>query len=992
MKPERWQQIDQLFHSTLEWPPPERATFLSERCGDDEDLRRETESLLLAHERTTDFLDLPALEVSTELFAECLAGLMTGQQIGSYKVLSVLGIGGMGEVYLAHDSRLGRKIALKLLAPDFARDHQRVLRFEQEARAASALNHPNVCVIHDIAETKDGRHFIAMEHIDGVTLRERIARRPLTVREALHLADQIAAALAAAHAAGVLHRDIKPENIMLRKDGYVKVLDFGLAKLSEPESPWPANTSARISNVHTEPGMQMGTVKYMSPEQLREGPVDERTDVWSLGVVLYEMVTGRTPFEEGNRNEIIAAILKRQPARLEFPDNIPADFRRLVERAISNEREERYQTINALAADLRSIREGLGALVEGNSLSTGYEAAADIQHTWPAKKGKTGQTSILWSSAMTFASRTAGQVFTEIKDRPGTTVLAGIAVILILIAGLNGLRPRGPKQALTGFETITMTQATNGGQAILAAISPDGKSFAHVAKKDGKQELLVTSILTAGNSTVIAPRDVFYRGLAFSPDGNYLYFTQSDTGNDSGVLYQITLPGGVQKKILEGVDSPVSFNSNGSRFSFVRFKPAAGEYALMIADSDGTHEQVIALRRDGNALSLGGPAWSPDDRTIVCGAGWWDTGYHMNLIAVDPASGREKAINQQQWFSISQIAWVKDKGTLIFSAQERPVSPNQLWRISYPLGEADRITTDVTDYTGVSLPQDGSRIVSVGRHYNSGIWIVPEGDANRARTIANRNGVWSYGLAWTSQGKIVSSAMAGKNLNISLLEPDGSKQTQLTVNAGDNYNPATSPDGRFIVFASNRTGQFNIWRMNAKDGSDPTQITFSDGNFYPSSSTDSQWITYENQSRDNFFVWKVPMAGGVPVQLTNKYSRMPVVSPDNQAIACRYYIQEGRRGIAIIPMQGGTPTQLLPIPIVEWQKIQWSADGRSLTYVQTLNGVSNLWSYDLSTGATKRITNFTAEEIFSYAWSPDYKQLACERGAAVSDVTVLDHE
>src|SRR5258707_7134376 len=279
MKPERWQQIDQLFHSTLEWPPPERPHFLNQACFDDEDLRREVESLLLAHERDGDFLNAPAYEVSTEVFADCLAGLLAGQQIGHYKILSLLGIGGMGEVYLALDSRLGRRIALKLLSSDFARDLHRVRRFEQEARAASALSHPNVCVIHEIAETHDGRHFIAMEHIDGMTLRERIARRRFAVREALAIADQIAAALSAAHAAGVVHRDIKPENIMIRKDGYVKVLDFGLAKLSEPESPSRGNTSSTISNVHTEPGTQMGTVKYMSPEQLREGVVDERTDV-----------------------------------------------------------------------------------------------------------------------------------------------------------------------------------------------------------------------------------------------------------------------------------------------------------------------------------------------------------------------------------------------------------------------------------------------------------------------------------------------------------------------------------------------------------------------------------------------------------------------------------------------------------------------------------------------------------------------------------------
>jgi serine/threonine protein kinase/Tol biopolymer transport system component len=990
MKPDRWQQIDQLFHSTLEWPPSERTKVLSESCGGDEDLHREVESLLLAHERETDFLDIPALEVSTEFFAECLAGVMTGQQIGPYKVLSVLGIGGMGEVYLALDSRLGRKIALKLLTPDFARDHQRALRFEQEARAASALNHPNVCVIHEIAETKDGRHFIAMEHIEGITLRERIARGPLNVREALHLADQIGAALAAAHAAGVLHRDIKPENIMLRKDGYVKVLDFGLAKLSEPESHSLADTSAKVSNVHTEPGMQMGTVKYMSPEQLREGPVDGRTDVWSLGVVLYEMVTGSTPFEAGSRNEIIASILKRHPAPLPFPEGVPADFQKIIERAISNEREARYQTMNALAADLRLVRERLGADGTGAPTSITYEPSPDVQRTSPIRNRDAGQTSVLWSSALTLASRTAGQVFSEIKERPRTTVLAAMATVLVLFFGLNWIRSRGQQQAISGVRANAMSRLTNGGHAIFAAISPDGKSFAHVEKKGGKQELLVTNILTADASVVIAASDVFYRGLMFSPDGTYLYFTQTDQKNDSGILYQINLRGGAPRRILDGVDSPVSFNSAGSKFSFVRLNTAEGEYALMTANSDGSDERVIASRREGNALSLGGPAWSPDDQTIVCGAGWWNGGFHMNLVAFAVEGGQEKAINRQQWFSISQIAWSKDKSALIFSAQEQPVSPNQLWRVSYPLGESARITNDVTDYTGVSLSHGASRIVSVGRYYKSQIWVAPEGDAGRARSIANRVGVWSYGLAWTSNGKIVSSAMAGKNLNISLLEADGSKQTQLTVNAGDNYTPATSPDGRFIVFASNRTGQFNIWRMNADDGSDPIQITFSDGNFYPSASSDSQWITYENQSQKTLTVWKVPMAGGVPVQLSDKYSRMPVVAPDNQSIALRYYIQEGRKGIAIIPMQGGAPTKLLPIPIVDWQKVQWTSDGRALTYIETLKGVSNLWSYDISSGDTRQITTFTADEIFSYAWSPDYKQLVCERGAAVSDVTVLD--
>jgi serine/threonine protein kinase/Tol biopolymer transport system component len=990
MIPERWQQIDQLFHSTLEWPPPERAPFLNQECGGDEDLRREVESLLLAHERDGDFLNGPAYEVSTEIFVDCLTELLAGQQIGPYKILSPLGIGGMGEVYLAQDSRLGRKIALKLLSPDFARDRHRVRRFEQEARAASALSHPNVCVIHEIAETKDGRHFIAMEHIDGITLRDRIARRRFGVREALAIADQIAAALSAAHAAGVVHRDIKPENIMVRKDGYVKVLDFGLAKLSEIESPAPGGASSPISNLHTEPGTQMGTVKYMSPEQLREGVVDERTDVWSLGVVLHEMVTGITPFEERSRNEIVASILKRKPARLAFlAGAVPAEFQQIIARALSKQREDRYQTMSALAADLRRLQGQLAAEAPGDSWLLADGVTADEQYTKPVLIKDPHQTSILWSSALTFASHTAEQVFNEIREWPKTTIFAGIAAVLVLLLGLNSqwfVREQ-PKSLL--FQEITMSPLTNGGQSVCAAISPNGSLVAHAERKGGMQELLLSNSVGAVISVVIPAGDFKYRGITFSRDANYLYFTVGET-NDVGALYKVPLFGGTPTKVRDGVDSPIAFSPSGDRFAFVRFKRAGAEYFLMVANADGTEERTIDTRRDGNRFSISGPAWSPDERTVVCGAGWWDHGYHMNLVEVDVASGHEKAVSRQQWFTILQAAWLEDKSGLIVSAQEHPVSPSQLWQVSYPQGEAVRITNDVADYGSVSLSRQGNTIVSVAKVFHSQIWVAPDGDAQRARAIAT-SGLWSYGLTWTSKGRIVFSTMAGKNLNIFRIDPDGANQTQLTFDAGDNYTPATSPDGRLIFFASNRTGAFNIWRMNADDGSDARPLTFSDGNSYPSCSPDGEWVAFDNQSEGAMTIWKVRVEGGNPVPLADK-ARMPVVSPDNQFIACRHYAEGSSPEIAILPIQGGRPVKSLQIPIMEWQRVQWTSDGRALTYINTVNGVSNLWSYDLNTGAKKQITSFPADQIFAYAWSPDYKQLACERGTAVSNVTIVDSQ
>jgi Tol biopolymer transport system component len=232
--------------------------------------------------------------------------------------------------------------------------------------------------------------------------------------------------------------------------------------------------------------------------------------------------------------------------------------------------------------------------------------------------------------------------------------------------------------------------------------------------------------------------------------------------------------------------------------------------------------------------------------------------------------------------------------------------------------------------------------------------------------------------------------MAGSNLNISLIDPVNSTQTQLTANAGDNYMPATSPDGRFIVFASNRSGSFNLWRVNASDGGDLKQLTFSDGNFYPSFSADSQWVAYDNQSNATLTLWKVPVDGGAPVQLTDKYARMPVFSPDNQFIACRYYIEAGLRGIAIIPAKGGDPIRLLPIPIMEWQRIEWINNGRALTYIDRTK--SNIWSYDLNSGAAKQLTDFKTDQIFAYAWSPNQKQLACQRGNEIRDVTIISNQ
>src|SRR5258708_27453764 len=612
-KADRWQTIDRLFHSTLACAPEQRAGFLSQACGDDEALRVEVESLLRADAQDGSFLDSPAYEAATGFLADVFGELLPGQEFGRYKIVSRLVRGGMGGVYVAQDSRLRRQIALKILLPDFAKDQHRVRRFEQEARAASALSHPNVCVIHEVGEN-DGRHFIAMEYIDGITLRERISRSPLSLADALSVAEQVAAALAVAHAAGVVHRDIKPENIMLRKDGYVKVLDFGLAKLNESHSERNnINDDSTIAHVHTEPGTQMGTVRYMSPEHLRERPVDERADIWSFGVVLHEMITGVTPFEARSRNEVVALILKRRPAKLRFFDDVPLEFQQLVAKALSKNREQRYQTASEMAAELKRLRlellgetsgepspiaDSIAAVRPRTIAKTSLESA-----TRHKRRPQTHASSDTWKSALTYISQTAEHVLSGIRQHPKTTVFAGlIAVFAIFIVAPRIPLPRSQPQPPAPL--IKMTPLTNAGQSVCAAISPDGKSFAHVEKKDWMQELRVTNISNAGTSVVVPAGDFNYRGVTFSRDGNYLYFTLSLTRIDLTSLFQVALPGSSPRKLLDGVDTPISFSPSGDRLSFLRVNNARRENSLMIAGADGTGARTLAVRQETNTITV----------------------------------------------------------------------------------------------------------------------------------------------------------------------------------------------------------------------------------------------------------------------------------------------------------------------------------------------------------------------------------------------------
>jgi eukaryotic-like serine/threonine-protein kinase len=432
MTPERWLQLKEIFQSALERNPAERSAFLRHACAGDAALRSEVESLIDSHDQAGDSIEAMAVEAATEMLSADQTGSVLGKHIGHYQVMSHIGRGGMGEVFLAQDTSLGRKVALKLLRSDFTRNEDRLSRFRQEARAASALNHPNILTIHEIGQA-DTLHFMAMEYVEGETLRQHISRARMTLGQVLDVTVQVASALAAAHQAGIVHRDIKPENIMLRTDGYVKVLDFGLAKLAE--SKVIDTAVATLPKVETEPGVVMGTVSYMSPEQARGLAVDARTDIWSLGVMIYEMAAGRQPFEGETASDVMSLILQKEPPSLTLSlPEVPGELERIVRKALRKDKEERYQTIKDLLIDLRNLRKEL-------------ELEAEMERSATPMVGH--PTSAQSAAATAHSMSSAEYIVTEIKQhkRTAALIIGMVIVSAILLLSLLFRQSSSTKEA-----------------------------------------------------------------------------------------------------------------------------------------------------------------------------------------------------------------------------------------------------------------------------------------------------------------------------------------------------------------------------------------------------------------------------------------------------------------------------------------------------------------------------------------------------------------
>jgi len=858
-----------------------------------------------------------------------------GKIFSHYKIIEKLGEGGMGIVYKAEDTKLDRIVALKFLPAHLTKSDTDIARFLQEAKAAAALNHPHVCTIHEIHDEAENP-FIVMEYVDGETLCEKIHGDRFEIKDTIAYAIQIAEALKTAHDTGIIHRDIKSDNIMILNDGRVKVMDFGLAKL-------------RGSVKLTKTTSTVGTLAYMSPEHLQGSDVDARSDIFSFGVMMYEMLTGELPFKGEYDSAVMYAILNEEPEPIQkYRPDLSSEFLHVLNRCLEKDPGERYQSVNDLLIELKRLKR--------DTDKVSHRPLPEISVKSTQKNPLTAKFGMILIATV-------------------------IVVSVILWALFQFIKSNGKKQP---FEQMQITQVTTHGKAKEAAISPDGKYIIHVMEKDGKQSLWLRQVATASNVEILPPTDAIFSGLTFTIDGNYIYYNQREKNIEINTLCRMPVLGGTSVTILNNVYGPISFSPDGSQFTFLRIDLNTGETAILIANTNGTKEKVIAKNEFPDELFVSSPSWSPDGSVILYGEYIADEAV-CRLVEIKIDDKSKQIISPQKWRSIDNIVWLPNSKGFLLTASYQSFD-NQIWYISYPEASVRRITNDLNHYKNLSLTQDEKMLLTVQEDLHANIWVLPEGKTDQVHKITSGKNEGASGIDWTPNGKILFATWDGK---IWIIDKDGNNPRQLTTDQNYDFTPAITPDGQYIYFTSSPVSAYEMWRMNS-DGSNRKKLEDYAGD--PQLSPDGQWIVYTSFFEGKFTLQKISTNGGKPVTLIDNPAFAPSLSHDGKKIACFWgdNTNPDHLSIAILPFEGGKPSQIFDLPrdISEYSRLRWTLGDDALNYIVDSDGISNIYRLPLQGNSPFKITDFREKLMFYFDWSHD-GDLACSRGEVVNDVVLL---